>query len=75
MWTSTTESSASILSNSVAKDYDVIMDKAAEAEELGLNNRHSTLEKLAALASAKEKCDAPECNPAGCRKVMAAYEL
>ena len=59
----------------IAKDYDVIMDKAAEAEELGLNNRHSTLEKLAALASAKEKCDAPECNPAGCRKVMAAYEL
>ena len=59
----------------MAQDYDFIMDKAAEAEELGLNNRHSTLEKLAALAGAKEKCDAPECSPAGCRKVRDAYEL
>ena len=53
------------------QDYDVVMEKAAEAEELGLNQRHSTLEKLAALA----KCDAPECNPAGCRKVRDAHEL
>ena len=57
------------------QDYDFVMDRAAEAEELGLNQRHSTLEKLAALAGAKEKCDAPECSPAGCRKVRDAHEL
>ena len=59
----------------LVQDYDFIMDRAAEAEELGLNNRHSTLEKLAALAGAKEKCDAPECSPAGCRKARDAHEL
>ena len=37
----------------VLKDYDLIMDKAAEAEELGLSNHPSTLEKLAELASGK----------------------
>ena len=57
------------------QDYDFIMDRAAEAEELGLNSRPSTLEKLAVLAGEKEKCDAPECSPAGCRKVRDAYEL
>lgn len=57
------------------QDYDLIMDKVADAEELGLSNRPSTLEKLAELAGAKEKCDAPECNPAGCRKVKDAHEL
>ena len=51
------------------------MDKVAEAEELGLSNRPSTLEKLAELAGAKEKCDAPECNPFGCKKVRDAHEL
>ena len=51
------------------------MDRAAEAEKLGLNQRHSTLEKLAALAGTKEKCDAPECSPIGCRKARDAHEL
>ncbi len=59
----------------LVQDYDFIMDRAAEAEELGLNSRPSTLEKLAELAGAKEKCDAPECSPAGCRKVRDAHEL
>ena len=53
------------------KDYDLIMDNAAEAEELGLSGKPSTLEKLAALA----KCDAPECNPTVCRKARAEHEL
>lgn len=57
------------------QDYDFIMDRAAEAEEMGLNSRPSTLEKLASLAGAKEKCDAPECSPAGCRKARDAHEL
>ena len=57
------------------QDYDFIMDRAAEAEELGLNSRPSTLEKLASLAGAKEKCDAPECSPSGCRKARDAHEL
>ena len=57
------------------QDYDFIMDRAAEAEELGLNSRPSTLEKLASLAGVKEICDAPECNPSGCRKVRDAHEL
>ena len=57
----------------ILKDYDLIMDKVAEAEELGLDSRPSTLEKLTALAGTKEKCDAPECNP--CRKVRDAHEL
>ena len=47
------------------QDYDAVMDKVAEVEELGLSNRPSTLEKLADLAGAKEKCDAPECNQTG----------
>ena len=55
----------------VLKDYDLIMDKVAEADELNLSGKPSTLEKLAALA----KCDAPECNPTGCRKVRAEHEL
>ena len=46
------------------QDYDAVMDKVAEAEELNLSGKPSTLEKLAALA----KCDAPECNPTVCRK-------
>ena len=57
------------------QDYDFIMDRAAEAEELELNSRPSTLEKLASLAGAKEKCDAPECSPVGCRKARSAHEL
>ena len=57
------------------QDYDFVMDRAAEAEELGANHRPSTLEKLASLAGAKEKCDAQECNPAGCRKVGDVHEL
>ena len=57
------------------QDYDFVMDRAAEAEELGANNRPSTLEKLASLVGAKEKCDVPECNPVGCRKARDAHEL
>ena len=57
------------------QDYDFVMDRAAEAEELGANHRPSTLEKLPSLAGAKEKCDAPECSPVGCRKVRDAHEL
>ena len=57
------------------QDYDFVMDRAAEAEELGANNRPSTLEKLAELTSVKEKCDAPECNPTACRKARAEHEL
>ena len=57
------------------QDYDAVMDKVAEAEELGLDSRPSTLEKLAELAGAKEKCDAPECNPTVCRKVRDGHEL
>ena len=57
------------------KDYDFIMDKAAEAEELGLDSRPSTLEKLAELAGTKEQCDAPECNPTICRKARDGHEL
>ena len=53
------------------KDYDLVIDKAAEAEELGLSNKPSTLEKLAELT----KCDMPECNPTGCRKVRDSHEL
>jgi len=33
------------------------------------------LEKLAELAGAREKCDAPECNPFGCKKARDAHEL
>ena len=55
----------------VLKDYDLIMDKVAEADELNLSGKPSTLEKLAALA----KCDAPECNPTVCRKARGAHEL
>ena len=57
------------------QDYDAVMDKVAKAEELGLDSRPSTLEKLAELAGAKEKCDAPECNPTVCRKARDAHEL
>ena len=57
------------------QDYDFVMDRAAEAEELGANNRPSTLEKLASLAGAKEKCDVPEYSPVGCRKAREAHEL
>lgn len=53
------------------QDYDVVMEKAAEAEELGLSNKPSTLEKLAELS----KCDMPECNPTGCRKARDDHEL
>lgn len=53
------------------QDYDLVMDKAAEAEELGLSNKPSTLEKLAELT----KCDMPECNPTGCRKARNGHEL
>jgi len=38
------------------QDYDLVMDKVAEAEELGLSNKPSTLEKLAELS----KRDMPE---------------
>ena len=53
------------------QDYDVVMEKAAEAEELGLSNKPSTLEKLAELS----KCDMPECNSTGCRKARDDHEL
>ena len=53
------------------QDYDLVMDKVAEAEELGLNSRPSTLEKLAELS----KCDMLECNPTGCRKARGEHEL
>lgn len=43
----------------VLKDYDLIMDKAAEAEKLGLDSRPSTLEKLAELAGEKSAPKAP----------------
>ena len=33
------------------QDYDLVMDRAADAEELGLDQAPSTLEKLTALAS------------------------
>ena len=33
------------------QDYDAVMDKVAEAEELSADHRPSTLEKLAELAS------------------------
>jgi len=33
------------------QDYDAVMDKVAEAEELRTDHRPSTLEKLAELAS------------------------
>ena len=55
----------------VLEDYDLIMDKVAEADELNLSGKPSTLEKLAALA----KCDAPECNPTVCRKARNGHEL
>ena len=32
-------------------------------------------ERLSVLQNLKEKCDAPECNPTGCRKVRDAHEL
>ncbi len=53
------------------QDYDLVMDKAAEAEELGLSNKPSTLEKLAELS----KCDMPECSPSGCKKERSGHEL
>lgn len=37
----------------LVQDYDAVMEKAAEAEELGANRRPSTLEKLAELANEK----------------------
>mgnify|MGYP005935802147 CR=1 FL=1 len=53
------------------QDYDAVMDRVAEADELNLSGKPSTLEKLAALA----KCDAPECNPTACRKARDDHEL
>lgn len=53
------------------QDYDLVMDKVAEAEELGLSNKPSTLEKLAELS----KRDMPECNPSGCKKERNGHEL
>ena len=32
-------------------------------------------ERTSVLQTLKEKCDAPECNPTGCRKVKDAHEL
>ena len=32
-------------------------------------------ERPSVLQTLKEKCDAPECNPTGCRKVRDAHEL
>ena len=32
-------------------------------------------ERPSVLMNLKEKCDAPECNPAACRKVRDAHEL
>jgi hypothetical protein len=43
------------------KDLQGFLDKQPE--------RHSVLMNL------KEKCDAPECNPTGCRKARNAHEL
>ena len=33
------------------------------------------LERPSGLQNLKEKCDAPECNPTGCRKARAEHEL
>ena len=32
-------------------------------------------ERLSVLQNLKEKCDAPECNPTGCRKARDEHEL
>lgn len=56
------------------QDYDAVMDKVAEVEELGLSNRPSTLESWQ-IWLVQRKCDAPECNPTGCRKARDAHEL
>jgi hypothetical protein len=32
-------------------------------------------ERTSVLQTLKEKCDAPECNPTGCRKARNAHEL
>ena len=48
--------------------------EAAEVNEM-VRTAKVTLEKLASLAGAKEKCDAPECSLVGCRKVRDAHEL
>ena len=45
----------------VFKDLQVFLDKQPE--------RHSVLMNL------KEKCDAPECNPSGCKKERSGHEL
>ncbi len=37
------------------QDYDLVMDRAADAEELGLDQAPSTLEKLAGLANTTAK--------------------
>lgn len=56
----------------VQKDYDLIMDKVAEAEEVELSKRPSALKKLAGL---KEKCDAPECDLNRCVKARDDHAL
>ena len=40
-----------MLAGRLLQDYDAVMDKVAEAEELSADHRPSTLEKLAELAS------------------------
>lgn len=52
------------------QDYDLVMDKVAEAEELGLSNKPSTLEKL-------QNCPSAICrsNPSGCKKERNGHEL
>ena len=32
-------------------------------------------ERLSVLQNLKEKCDAPECNPSGCKKERSGHEL
>ena len=51
-----------------------LKDEHARVPELQLASE-AAMEKLAELAGAREKCDAPECNPFGCKKARDAHEL
>ena len=54
-------------------------DKTAIFEEwcsfLNFFDSSIHFERHSVLMNLKEKCDAPECNPTGCRKVRDAHEL
>ena len=45
----------------------VAIQKCCQADEV--------FTELCIASRTKEKCDAPECSPAGCRKVRDAHEL